>query len=117
MSPTFVVGYDASPSADAALRQTIARARERNGDVVAVFGYYITPWGGTGEGSIREAMESVGADALEQAMSALDDAGIPATKRLVEGKPADAVLVRFRRSTRARHSELVAEDRSDAVDT
>lgn len=92
MSPTFVLGYDASPSADAALRQTIARARERNGDVVAVFGYYITPWGGTGEGSIREAMESVGADALEQAMSALDDAGIPATKRLVEGKPADALI-------------------------
>jgi nucleotide-binding universal stress UspA family protein len=91
VSPTFVLGYDGSPSADAALEQTIVRARQRGGDVVVVFGFYITPWGGTGGGSIREAMEKVGSEALAKAASALEAAGIPVSQRLVEAKPADAL--------------------------
>lgn len=92
MSPTFVLGYDASPSANAALEQTIVRARERNGNVVVVFGYYVTPWGGTGGGSIREAMQKVGKHALARAVADLEAAGIETTFRLVEGKPADVLI-------------------------
>jgi nucleotide-binding universal stress UspA family protein len=92
MSVTMVLGYDGSESADAALEQTIIRAKQRLANVVVVFGYYITPWGGTGGGSIREAMEEVGSNALSRAVADLEAAGIETASRLVEGKPADALI-------------------------
>lgn len=92
MSVTMVLGYDGSESADAALQQTVVRAKQRSASVVVVFGYYITPLGGTGTGSIREAMAEVGSSALEKAVADLEAVGIDASSRLVEGKPADALI-------------------------
>lgn len=92
MARTLVLGYDDSPSAHAALEQTIARSKETGASVVVVFGYYITPWGGTGGGSIREAIEAVGTDAIRRAVVDLEAAGIETSSRLVEGKPADALI-------------------------
>ena len=92
MSVTMVLGYDGSDSADAALEQTIIRATQRLANVVVVFGFYVTPWGGTGGGSIREAMEEVGSNALSRAVADLEAAGIETSSRLVEAKPADALI-------------------------
>ena len=92
MSPVMVLGYDASESANAALQQTIVRARQGNASVVVVFGYYVTPWGGTGGGSIREAMEKVATHALARAVADLEAAGIETTSRMVATKPADALI-------------------------
>jgi nucleotide-binding universal stress UspA family protein len=87
-----VLGYDASPSAIAALRETTRLAKDRNARVEVVFGYHITPWGGTPEGSIREAVQDVGAHALARAVADLKADDISVESRLVEAKPADALL-------------------------
>ncbi len=50
MSGTIVLGYDGSESANAALQETIVRAKWRDAKVVVVFGFYINLLGGTGEG-------------------------------------------------------------------
>ena len=92
MSGTLVLGYDESPSANAALRETIRVAKERDAAVVVVFGFHITPWGGTGEGSIREAVAKVAQHAVKRAVADLEDAGVAVSSRLVEGKPADALI-------------------------
>jgi len=92
MSPTMVLGYDGSESANAALQETIVRAKQRGANVVVVFGFYVTPWGGTGEGSIREAMERVGSNALERAVADLEAAEVEVSWRMVEAKPADALI-------------------------
>lgn len=92
MSGTIVLGYDGSESANAALQETIVRAKQRGANVVVVFGFYVTPWGGTGEGSIREAMERVGSNALERAVSDLEAAEVEVSWRMVEAKPADALI-------------------------
>jgi nucleotide-binding universal stress UspA family protein len=92
MSITMVLGYDGSESAAAALKETIARAKQRSASVVVVFGFYVTPWGGTGEGSIREAMVEVGTGAVDSAVADLEAAGIEVSWRIVEEKPADALI-------------------------
>jgi nucleotide-binding universal stress UspA family protein len=92
MSRVMLLGYDGSESADAALKETVARAKQRSASVVVVFGYYITPWGGTGEGSIREAMVEVGTRAVDRAVADLEAAGIEVSWRIVEAKPADALI-------------------------
>ena len=92
MSGTVVLGYDESPSANAALVETIRVAKEREAAVVVVFGFYISPWGGTGEGSIREAVMKVGQHAVNRAVADLEAAGVAVSSRLVEGKPADALI-------------------------
>lgn len=92
MSGVLVLGYDQSPSANAALAETIRLATERKAAVVVVFGYHITPWGGTGEGSIREALQNVGKHALARAVDDLEAEGVTVSSRLVEAKPADALL-------------------------
>lgn len=92
MSATIVLGYDGSESANAALQETIVRAKRRGAKVVVVFGFYITPWGGTGEGSIREALERVGSHALDRAVADLEAAEVEVSWRMVEAKPADALI-------------------------
>jgi len=92
MSKTLVLGFDDSPSANAALQRTIALAGETGADVAVVFGFYITPWGGTGEGTIREAVSDVGSRAVANAVAALEAAGVSCSSRLVEAKPADALI-------------------------
>jgi nucleotide-binding universal stress UspA family protein len=92
MSGTIVVGYDESPSANAALAATIRIAPLVGARVVVVFGFHINPLGGLQEGSIREALESVGRHAVERAVSDLEAAGVEAEARLVAGRPADALI-------------------------
>jgi nucleotide-binding universal stress UspA family protein len=89
---TMVLGYDGSESANAALEQTITRAKQRQANVVVVFGYYISLLGGTGEGTLREALEHVGKHELARAVAGLEAAGIETTSRLEQGKPADVLL-------------------------
>jgi nucleotide-binding universal stress UspA family protein len=87
-----VLGYDGSESADAALRETIVRAKQRSANAVVVFGFYITPWGGTGEGSIREAVKRVASEAVERAVARLEAEDVEVSSRIVEAKPADALI-------------------------
>ena len=92
MSGTIVLGYDGSESANAALEETIVRAKRRAAKVVVVFGFSINPLGGIGGGSIREAMEQVGSNTLERAVTDLEAAGVDVEWRIVEAKPADALI-------------------------
>ncbi len=92
MSVTMVLGYDGSESADAALRETAVRARQRSASVVVVFGFTINPLGGTAGGSIREAMTQVGSKAVERAVADLEAADVEVSWRIVEAKPADALI-------------------------
>jgi len=92
MSGTIVLGYDGSESANAALRETIVRAKRREAKVVVVFGFSINPLGGTAGGSIREALERVGSEALERAVADFEAAGVDVEWRIVEAKPADALV-------------------------
>ena len=87
-----VLGYDESPSADAALAATIRIAPVVGAKVVVVFGFYISPLGGHQEGSIREALEEVGRHAVGRAVADLEAAGVEVESRLVAGKPADALI-------------------------
>jgi nucleotide-binding universal stress UspA family protein len=92
MSDTLVLGYDESPSANAALAATIELARELKANVIVVFGYYISPLGGQGAPDLRAALERLGEHALGRAVADLEAAGISATTRLLGHRPADAIL-------------------------
>jgi len=92
VSTTLVLGYDASPSANAALTQTLTLAPELGAEVVVVFGYYISPLGGQGAPDFRSALERIGTDALARASTELRAAGIQVTTKLVAHRPAEAIL-------------------------
>jgi len=92
MAETIVLGYDESPSANAALAETIRIAPLVGARVVVVFAFYISPLGGPQEGTIREALEEVGRHAVGRAVADLEAAGIDAESRLVSGKPADVLI-------------------------
>lgn len=105
MPDTIVLGYDDSPSANAALAETIRLAPALGCDVCVVFGYYVSALGGPineGEsGDFRRQLERIGHQALARAVDDLGAAGITVTTRLVEARPADA-LVSVARETDAR---------------
>jgi len=92
MANVLVLGYDSSESANAALAATIRVAPVVGAKVVVVFGFYISPLGGLQEGSIRDALESVGQHAVGRAVADLEAAGIEVESRLVSGKPADVLI-------------------------
>jgi nucleotide-binding universal stress UspA family protein len=92
MSGPIVLGYDGSPSANAALQKTIALASQTSSHVDVVFGVYITPLGGTGGGSIREAVAAVGEQAVSRARADLEAAGVEVETHVAQGKPADVIL-------------------------
>ena len=92
MPDVIVLGYDESPSANAALAATIRIAPVVGAKVVVVFGFYISPLGGLQEGSIRDALEDVGRHALGRAVADLEAAGVEVESRLVPGKPADVLI-------------------------
>jgi len=92
MPNVIVLGYDASPSANAALAATLRIAPAIAAKVVVVFGFYISPLGGQQEGSIREAIESVGRHAVGRAVADLEAAGVDVEARLVPEKPAQALI-------------------------
>ena len=96
MPETIVLGYDDSPSANAALAEAIRVAPLLDAAVVVVFGFHVSALGGpiTGGESrdFRAQLEQVGARAVKRAVSNLEAAEIAVTTRLVEAKPADAIL-------------------------
>jgi nucleotide-binding universal stress UspA family protein len=96
MPETIVLGYDDSPSANAALAETIRVAPLLGTSVIVVFGFHMSALGGpiTGGESrdFRAKLEQMGTRAVKRAVSDLEAAGIDVTTRLVEAKPADAIL-------------------------
>ena len=96
MLKTIVLGYDGSPSANAALAETIRRAPLLGAEVCVVFGYYMSVFGGPaveGESAdFRGQLEKIGAHAVARAVDDLEAAGIQATARVEEGKPADVLM-------------------------
>jgi nucleotide-binding universal stress UspA family protein len=92
MADPIVLGYDESPSANAALAAAIRIAPVVGAKVVVVFGYYISPLGGFQHGSIQDALEQVGRHAVGRAVADLEAAGVEVESRLVSGKPADALI-------------------------
>jgi nucleotide-binding universal stress UspA family protein len=96
MLRTIVLGYDDSPSANAALEETISRAPLLGADVCVVFGYYMSALGGPalqGESTdFRSQLEKLGSRAVARAVSALEAAGITTTSRIEEGRPADVLM-------------------------
>jgi nucleotide-binding universal stress UspA family protein len=96
MLRTIVLGYDESPSANAALAETIRRAPLLGADVCVVFGYYMSVFGGPaveGESAdFRGQLQKMGARAVARAVDDLEAAGIRASSRIEEGRPADVLM-------------------------
>lgn len=89
---TVVLGYDESPGSARALKAAIEVASAFGGPLILVYG--INPPGGLGEeyASHREALRLIGRTALEAAVEAADEAGVPTTLEVVDARPAEALL-------------------------
>ncbi len=96
MPEQLVLGYDGSESANAALAETLRLAPLLGASVVVVFGFHVSALGGpiTGGESrdFRQRLEEVGQHAVLRAVTDLEAAGIEVEARLVEAKPADAIM-------------------------
>lgn len=89
---TLVLGYDGSPSANAALVKVTELAPQLGLDVVVVFAYYISPLGGGDVKDYHDALARMGEHELSRARADLEAAGVRVETRLVSGKPANALL-------------------------
>ncbi|MCY7304462.1 MAG: universal stress protein, partial [Thermoleophilia bacterium] len=89
---TLVLGYDGSPSANAALAKTIEVAPVLGASVVVVFGYYLSPLGGGDVRDFKERLESIAAHEVARAVADLVGAGIETSSRILTIKPAEAIL-------------------------
>ncbi|MBT2407801.1 MULTISPECIES: universal stress protein [unclassified Streptomyces] len=89
---TVVLGYDASPGAERALRVALAVSSAFGEHLVLVYGTAAP--GDTGEEyrAHREAVREAGRSALARAVAAADEAGVPSTAEVVDEKPAQALL-------------------------
>ena len=87
-----VLGYDESPGAEAALDAAIQVAQRYGEELVLVYG--AAPPGGMGEEvkSHREALMEMGRTATAHALEKAEAAGVTASVRLVDAKPADALI-------------------------
>jgi len=96
MLKTMVLGYDDSPSANAALAEVIRRAPLLDAEVCVVFGYHMSVLGGAAvEGESRDfrtQLETLGSRAVARAVADLEAAGITVTSRIQEGRPADVLM-------------------------
>ena len=89
---TIVLGYDGSPSANAALAKTIDLAPALGSSVVVVFGFYISPLAGGDVHDFKARLETLGEHEVGRAVADLDLNGIEASSRVVSARPADAIL-------------------------
>jgi nucleotide-binding universal stress UspA family protein len=89
---TLVLGYDGSPSANAALAKTIELAPTLGSSVVVVFGYYLSPLGGGDVHDYKERLETHAKHEVGRAVADLEAGGIETLVRIVSAKPADAIL-------------------------
>ena len=95
---TIVLGYDGSPSANAALAKTIDLAPALGSSVVVVFGFYISPLAGGDVHDFKARLETLGEHEVGRAVADLDLNGIEASSRVVSARPADAILAVAERS-------------------
>ncbi len=89
---SLVLGYDGSPSANAALAKVVELAPALRLDVVVVFAYYISPLGGGDVKDYHDALARMGEHELGRARADLEAAGLRVETRLVSDKAADAIL-------------------------
>jgi nucleotide-binding universal stress UspA family protein len=89
---SIVLGYDGSPSANAALAKVVELAPTLGLDVVVVFAYYISPLGGGEAKDYHDALARMGGHELGRAQADLEAAGVNVETRLVSDKPANAIL-------------------------
>lgn len=87
-----VLGYDASPGAERALRVALEVATAFDEPLVLVYGAAAS--GGTGEEhrAHRDAVREAGRSILARAVAAADEAGVPSTVEVVDEKPVQALL-------------------------
>ncbi|MCP3822239.1 universal stress protein [Streptomyces sp. A3M-1-3] len=87
-----VLGYDESPGAARALRVAIEVSAAFGEPLVLVYGAAAP--GGAGEEyrSHHEAIRQAGRTALDHAVEAADEAGVPTTVEIIDEKPAQALL-------------------------
>ena len=87
-----VLGYDESPGSEAALTTAIAVAQTYCTELVLVNG--AAPPGGMGDeaGAHRDALLELGRSATAHALEKAQAAGVQASVRLVDAKPADALI-------------------------
>jgi nucleotide-binding universal stress UspA family protein len=87
-----VLGYDESPGADAALDAAIQVAQRYGEELVLVYG--AAPPGGMGEEfkSHLDALLDMGRTATAHAVEKVEAAGVTASVRLVDAKPAEALV-------------------------
>ena len=89
---TLVLGYDGSPSANAALAKTIELAPALGASVVVVFGYYLSPLGGGDVRDFKERLERIATHEVARAVVDLEAAGIETSSHILAIKPAEAIL-------------------------
>ncbi|UFN44766.1 universal stress protein [Nocardioides okcheonensis] len=89
---TVLLGYDESPGADAALAAAIEVAKKWGEDLVLVYG--AAPPGGMGEEAHvhRDALMEMGRTATAHALERATAEGVATTVRLVDAKPAEALV-------------------------
>lgn len=87
-----VLGYDESPGAEAALGAAIEVATKYGEELVLVYG--AAPPGGMGDEAAahREALMEMGRTATAHALERAEAAGVAASVRLVNAKPAEALV-------------------------
>jgi nucleotide-binding universal stress UspA family protein len=87
-----VLGYDESPGAEAALDAAIQVAQRYGEELVLVYG--AAPPGGMGEEfrSHLDALLDMGRTATAHAVEKVEAAGVTASVRLVDAKPAEALV-------------------------
>ena len=89
---TVVLGYDESPGAEIALDTAIRVAARWEEPLTIVYG--AGPPGGVGEEhkAHRDALMEIGQHALDRAVERAGEQGVPTEVRLVDAKPAQALL-------------------------
>ena len=87
-----VLGYDESPGAEAALDAAIRVAQRYGEELILVYG--AAPPGGMGEEfkSHLDALREMGRTATAHALEKAEAAGVTASVKLVDAKPADALV-------------------------
>jgi nucleotide-binding universal stress UspA family protein len=89
---TIVLGYDGSPSANAALDHVLALAPRLGASVHVVFAYYLSPLGGGDMRDYHDALVKLGEHELTRAQADLEAAGVRVETHLRSGRPADAII-------------------------
>lgn len=89
----YVVGYDGSDCAKAALTSAAALAGATGAGLVVVFGYEPPSMRAGGPvGYQKDAIEAIGEERLAEAEAALADSGVPVSILAVASLPVDALI-------------------------